>query len=93
MHKEVRANLKEAVELYIESFVKRNLTMNWCDLSCEYASFPEVQAVDGAGSCRTFAALYCAKLKRLVHKNGPCPGESETGPGATEAGPTASSEA
>ncbi len=46
--------------------------MKYCDLSCEHASFPQAAAVDGAGSCRTFAALYCAKLARLVHKNGPC---------------------
>ncbi|MCX5888803.1 MAG: hypothetical protein NTY36_05050 [Deltaproteobacteria bacterium] len=52
--------------------------MKWCDLSCEYASFPKAQAVDGAGSCRTFAALYCARLERLVHKNGPCPCEGDT---------------
>lgn len=47
--------------------------MKWCDLSCEFASFPQEAAVDGAGSCRTFAALYCALLNRLVHKHGPCP--------------------
>jgi hypothetical protein len=52
--------------------------MKWCDLSCEYASFPEESAVDGAGSCQTFAALHCAKLGRLVHKNGPCPDEGDT---------------
>jgi hypothetical protein len=52
--------------------------MKWCDLSCEYASFPKEQAVDGAGSCRTFAALYRAKLARLVHKHGPCPCEGNT---------------
>jgi len=46
--------------------------MKWCDLACEHATFPRNEAVDGAGSCRTFAALYCAKLKRLVHKHGPC---------------------
>jgi hypothetical protein len=46
--------------------------MKWCDLSCPEASFPKTEAVDGSGSCRTFAALYCAKLNRLVHKNGPC---------------------
>jgi hypothetical protein len=46
--------------------------MQWCDLSCEHASFPQTEAVDGSGSCRTFAALYCAKLDRLVHKHGPC---------------------
>ncbi len=47
--------------------------MKWCDLSCEHASFPQVQAVDGAGSCRTFQALHCARLGRLVHRNAPCP--------------------
>jgi hypothetical protein len=52
--------------------------MKWCDLSCEHASFPKEAAVDGAGSCRTFAALYCARLGRLVHKNGPCPCAGDT---------------
>jgi hypothetical protein len=62
--------------------------MKWCDLSCEYASFPQTEAVDGSGSCRTFAALYCAKLNRLVYKHGPCQcpevagSASESGPGA-----------
>jgi hypothetical protein len=46
--------------------------MQWCDLTCEAASFPQTEAVDGSRSCRTFAALYCAKLNRLVHKHGPC---------------------
>lgn len=59
--------------------------MKWCDLSCEHASFPQVQAVDGGGSCHTFAALYCARLDRLVHKNGPCHCEVKTGQGITEA--------
>jgi hypothetical protein len=56
--------------------------MKWCDLACEHASFPRTEAVDGAGSCRTFAALFCDKLQRLVHKHGPCqcPEESR-GPG------------
>ncbi|MEW5722270.1 MAG: hypothetical protein AB1896_04130 [Thermodesulfobacteriota bacterium] len=47
--------------------------MRFCDLKCPHASFPKDKAVDGAGSCRTFAALYCARLDRLVHKNAPCP--------------------
>jgi hypothetical protein len=46
--------------------------MKWCDLSCEHASFPRTEAVDGAGSCRTFAALHCGRLNKLVHKHGPC---------------------
>lgn len=50
--------------------------MRWCDLSCPDASFPRDEAVDGAGSCRTFAALYCARLKRLVAKNAPCAAEA-----------------
>lgn len=60
--------------------------MKWCDLSCEYASFPKVQALDGAGSCRTFAALYCARLERLVHKHGLCACEVKDGNGAAEGG-------
>lgn len=51
--------------------------MKWCDLSCEHASFPKLQAVDGAGSCRTFQALHCDRLQRLVHKNAPCPCEEQ----------------
>ncbi len=47
--------------------------MRWCDLTCPHASFPKEDAVDGAGSCRTFVALRCAILKRLVAKNAPCP--------------------
>lgn len=46
--------------------------MKFCDLNCPYAEFPEEDAVDGAGSCHTFSAIYCRQLKRLVHKNGPC---------------------
>jgi hypothetical protein len=53
--------------------------MKWCDLSCEYASFPRTEAVDGSGSCRTFAALYCARLQKLVHKHGPCQCPGPTG--------------
>jgi hypothetical protein len=56
--------------------------MKWCDLSCEYASFPKVGAVDGAGSCHTFQALHCARLDRLVHKNAPCPCDTNPGAGA-----------
>jgi hypothetical protein len=52
--------------------------MKWCDLSCEHASFPSTEAVDGSGSCRTFTALRCARLHRLVHKHGPCQCRDET---------------
>lgn len=46
--------------------------MRFCDLTCPEAQFPQEDGVDGAGSCRTFAALYCRRLDRLVHKNAPC---------------------
>ena len=45
----------------------------YCDLSCRYAETPKDSAIDGAGSCRTFVALYCRQKKSLVHKNLPCP--------------------
>jgi len=60
--------------------------MRWCDLSCPDASFPREEAVDGAGSCRTFAALYCARLGRLVAKNAPCAAE-QAGQGQGKAKP------
>ncbi|MDI6794066.1 MAG: hypothetical protein QME81_14595 [bacterium] len=44
----------------------------FCDLTCEYAEWPKDKAMDGAGSCRTFQALHCRKIKRIVHKNGLC---------------------
>ena len=44
----------------------------YCDLSCRYAEMPKDSGIDGAGSCRTFVALYCRKKKSLVHKNLPC---------------------
>ncbi len=46
--------------------------IKFCDLRCEHASFPKEEAVDGARSCRTFAALWCAQLQALVPKNAPC---------------------
>lgn len=46
--------------------------MDFCDLNCEHASWPESASIDGSNSCRTFIALYCRKKKRHVHKNMPC---------------------
>ena len=46
--------------------------LDFCDLMCEYAEHPKETAVDGAGSCRTFVAVYCNFKKSLVHKNMPC---------------------
>jgi hypothetical protein len=44
----------------------------FCDLDCDYAEWPRKDSLDGSGSCRTFQALHCKKLKKIVHKNGPC---------------------
>ncbi len=46
--------------------------MDFCDLMCRFAETPKESGVDGAGSCRTFVALYCRRKKSLVHKNLPC---------------------
>ena len=46
--------------------------IKFCDLRCEFASFPKQESIDGAKSCRTFAALWCSKLESLVTKNSPC---------------------
>ncbi len=45
---------------------------DFCDLTCDYAEMPKMSGIDGAGSCRTFAALFCKRKKVLVHKNHPC---------------------
>lgn len=48
----------------------------YCDLMCEYATFPEVDL--GAGrSCRTFDVLYCKLLEENVLKNDKCKVEIE----------------
>ncbi|MBN2354984.1 hypothetical protein JXO59_02665 [candidate division KSB1 bacterium] len=46
--------------------------IKFCDLRCEHAAFPVEADLDGANSCRTFAALYCKALKQIVTKNAPC---------------------
>ena len=46
--------------------------IKFCDLRCEFASFPNEANLDGSNSCRTFAALWCAKLEQYVTKNAPC---------------------
>ncbi len=51
--------------------------LKFCDLSCPEADFPKEEGVDGSGSCRTFLALYCSRLGRLVPKNAPCSAETE----------------
>ena len=49
----------------------------WCDLGCPHAEFPKDTGVDGSGSCRTFLALWCSRLGRLVTKNSPCAARRE----------------
>jgi len=46
--------------------------MEFCDLNCRYAGWPEKDALDGSGSCRTFQAIFCMKKERVVNKNNPC---------------------
>ena len=41
----------------------------FCGFQCPHSDFPPPET---AGLCRTMAAVYCKKLKRLVSKNGPC---------------------
>ena len=47
-------------------------SIKFCDLRCEHAEFPREDAVDGSNSCRTFMALWCRQLNKLVTKNAPC---------------------
>jgi hypothetical protein len=44
----------------------------WCDFSCPHASWPDEEALDGSGSCRTFIAVHCKKYDQLIEKNAPC---------------------
>ena len=46
--------------------------IKFCDMHCEYADFTKEDAIDGSGSCRTFAALWCNQLQKHVTKNAPC---------------------
>lgn len=55
------------------------MTALWCDLNCPHASFPGNEGIDGSQSCRTFQALYCEKLGRLVYKNDRCRAEGDKG--------------
>jgi hypothetical protein len=45
----------------------------FCDLRCEHADFAKADDIDGSGSCRTFAAIWCKLLEEHVTKNAPCP--------------------
>ena len=48
--------------------------MKWCDYNCPDAAFPD-EALEGA--CRTVAAVWCKRLKKLVPKNSPCQATAE----------------
>ncbi len=54
------------------SVMRETMPMEFCDLECRHARFPDSDSVDGSRSCRTFVALFCTHKKRLVHKNMPC---------------------
>jgi hypothetical protein len=41
----------------------------YCGFDCPHSEFPPA---DSAGLCRTMAAVYCKKLRKMVDKNMPC---------------------
>jgi len=53
---------------------------DFCGFQCRHSGFPPA---DTAGLCRTMAAVYCKKLRRLVPKNGPCARQPGNPGGAT----------
>lgn len=58
--------------------------MEFCDLTCKHAAWPDQDSLDGSGSCRTFQAIYCKKKGRYVHKNVPCYEKSKGREGSKE---------
>ena len=49
----------------------RNAPLDFCDLSCTYASFPTTEAFDGSRNCRTSVALSCKKREVLSTRTFP----------------------
>ena len=47
----------------------------FCGFQCPHSDFAPSET---AGLCRTMAAVYCKKLKKLVSKNGPCAWKKES---------------
>ncbi len=45
--------------------------MKFCDMMCKYAKQP-TGSMDGAGTCRTFVAVFCTKTNKTVFKNARC---------------------
>ena len=56
---------------------------DFCGFQCPHSAFPPA---DTAGLCRTMAAVYCKKLKRLVAKNGLCLWKKKSAAGKRRAG-------
>jgi len=56
----------------VTPFLSGSPSMEFCDLNCEYASWPKDDSLDGSGSCRTFQAIFCKKKSCHVQKNMPC---------------------
>jgi hypothetical protein len=50
---------------------KEASTTKFCDLLCEHAKWPN-GLMDGAGTCRTFVAVFCTKKNMTVLKNASC---------------------
>jgi hypothetical protein len=51
---------------------KTQLSLQYCDMTCPEADFPQSADVDGAGSCMTFAAVWCRRLREYTTKNAQC---------------------
>ncbi len=60
--------------LFLTSLSNERGKMNYCDLRCKHARFPD-KLSDGSLTCRTFVGLYCERLKKVVTKNAPCEAE------------------
>lgn len=68
-HRAPKIRLIEPVE---NAGVLSEKAARWCDMNCVFAGFAKKSALDGSGTCRTFQAIYCKKLKKHVTKNAPC---------------------
>jgi hypothetical protein len=87
---------KGSPPLQVQPFPGSGVTfaMQFCDHHCRFATWPEKDALDGSGSCRTFQAVYCSKKNRPMHKNMPCPEkESRDDPSRNSASPSGEREA
>lgn len=67
-----KSNPKESMDHNNSNAGVSTSRIKFCDLQCEFADFPSKAHLDGAGSCRTFSALWCRQLQQIVTKNAPC---------------------